>query len=51
MYQWLATSTYAGYPVFALAVFVTSFAGVFVWAYWPRRADLDPQIFPPLSDE
>jgi hypothetical protein len=28
---------FEGYPLFALAVFVTSFAGVFVWAYWPRR--------------
>jgi hypothetical protein len=28
---------FQGYPLFALTVLVTSFAGVFVWAYWPRR--------------
>jgi hypothetical protein len=31
------------YPLFALTVLVTSFAGVFVWAYWPRRQPLEQQ--------
>jgi cbb3-type cytochrome oxidase subunit 3 len=39
MYQWLySDNPYRGYPLFALAIFLTFFVGVFVWAYWPRGA-------------
>jgi cbb3-type cytochrome oxidase subunit 3 len=38
MYESLyASNAYRNYPLFALMVFLASFIGVFVWAYWPRR--------------
>lgn len=41
MYHWLyQDNPYRAYPLFALGVFLVFFVGVFVWAYWPRRASV-----------